>query len=395
MNKYTLYLFILLFPLSLGVCAQGHIDKVLKSVEENNKSLSANRKLTETQQLDARTGNYLSNPSVELEKTWAEGKDPGSDYSLTVAQSIDFPTAYARRNKLADLKATAYSYQYAAFRQQLLLSAKQQCIEIIYLRKQKALLDERVENARRMCAVYDRRLQTGDANQLEINKVHLEHLNAENQTRLNLSALEAAEEQLRNLNGGLSVEFPDSTFSPVEPLPPFDQLFTDYMAADPGMKNLTGEQQIAEQEVRVNLSLSLPKFDIGYKREGSSEGTASNGFVVGVSVPLFENKNTVKKAKAQADFASVSLEENRLNLRTSLKQLYQQAEHLKLSLDEYAKALKQQRNIQLLNKALDAGQISVIDYFTELSTIYDSWQSYLDVEKAYHDTLAQLYQYRL
>ena len=153
MNKYTLYLSILLFPLSLGVRAQGHIDKVLKSVEENNKSLSANRKLTETQQLEARTGNYLSNPSVELEKTWAEGKDPGSDYSLTVAQSIDFPTAYARRNKLADLKATAYSYQYAAFRQQLLLSAKQQCIEIIYLRKQKALLDERVENARRMCAV--------------------------------------------------------------------------------------------------------------------------------------------------------------------------------------------------------------------------------------------------
>ena len=189
--------------------------------------------------------------------------------------------------------------------------------------------------------------------------------------------------------------FDDIVETAVKGIARFDTEWNNLQAADPGMKNLTGEQQIAEQEVRVNRSLSLPKFDIGYKREGSSEGTASNGFVVGVSVPLFENKNTVKKAKAQADFASVSLEENRLNLRTSLKQLYQQAEHLKLSLDEYAKALKQQRNIQLLNKALDAGQISVIDYFTELSTIYDSWQSYLDVEKAYHDTLAQLYQYRL
>ena len=395
MNIQKIYIIGLLTLCSLGLYAQGHIDDVLRSVEKNNKSLSANRKLTETQQLEAHTGNYLANPSVELEKTWAEGKDPGSDYSLTVAQSLDFPTVYARKNKLVELKTSTYGYQFATFRQQLLLSAQRQCIEIIYLRKQKALLDERVENARRLCAIYDKRLQTGDANQLEINKTHLEHLNAENQTRLNRSALEAATEQLRNLNGGQPVDFPDSAFLAVEPLIPFEQLYADYLAADPGMKNLTGEQQIAEQEVKVNRSLSLPKFDIGYKREGSSDGSAANGFVVGVSVPLFENKNTVKKAKAQAAFATASLEENQLNLRTALKQLYQQAELLKQSLDEYAKALRQQRNIQLLNKALEAGQISVIDYFTELATIYDSWQSYLDVEKAYHDTLAQLYQYKL
>ena len=62
---------------------------------------------------------------------------------------------------------------------------------------------------------------------------------------------------------------------------------------------------------------------------------------------------------------------------------------------DYAKVLEQQRNIELLNKALNAGQLSVIDYFTELSTIYDSHQSYLDVEKEYHSILAQLYQYKL
>ena len=395
MKKYATYLSALLLLASAGTEAQGRIDDVLKSVEANNKSLAANRKLTETQRLEARSGNYLANPSVGLEKTWAEGSDPESSYSLTVSQSLDFPTAYSRKNRLAELKTTAYGYQFAAFRQQLLLAAQRQCIDIIYLRKQKALLTERVENARRLCAIYDKRLKTGDANQLEINKTHLEHLNAENQARLNRSALEAATEQLRNLNGGLPVEFADSAFQAPEPLAPFEQLYADYLAADPGLKSLTGEQQIAEQEVRVNRSLSLPKFDIGYKREGSSEGTAANGFVIGVSVPLFENKNTVKKAKAQADFATATLEESRLNLRTALRQLYQQAESLRQSLEEYSQALSQQRNIQLLNKALDAGQISVVDYFTELSTIYDSWQSYLDVEKAYHDTLAQLYQYRL
>ena len=86
---------------------------------------------------------------------------------------------------------------------------------------------------------------------------------------------------------------------------------------------------------------------------------ASNGFVVGVSIPLFENKNTVKKAKAQAEFATASLADNQLNLKTNLRQLYQQAEALQISRADYAKVLEQQRNIELLNKALNAGQISV------------------------------------
>ena len=84
-----------------------------------------------------------------------------------------------------------------------------------------------------------------------------------------------------------------------------------------------------------------------------------------------------------------------MSLKTNLRQLYQQAEALQISRADYAKVLEQQRNIELLNKALNAGQISVIDYFTELTTIYDSHQSYLDVEKEYHSILAQLYQYKL
>ena len=77
-----------------------------------------------------------------------------------------------------------------------------------------------------------------------------------------------------------------------------------------------------------------------------------------------------------------------LNLITNLQLLYHQAESLQFSRADYAKVLEQQRNIELLNKALNAGQLSVIDYFTELSTIYDSHQSYLDVEKEYHSILA-------
>ena len=395
MKTYKLYILGWMLLGTLTTRAQNSIDQVLKSIETNNKSLQANTKMTDAQKLEAQTGKFLANPSVEWEQMWGNRNNPGSEYTLTVKQSLDFPTTYSNKNKLANLKANTIGFQSAAYRQQLLLNAKQTCIEIIYLRKQKSLLDERLANAETMFALYKKRFESGDANQLELNKIQLELLNAQNQSRLNKAALTAAEEQLRNLNGGNPITFDATDYPTGEELINFDQLQAAFMEADPNLKSLTGDQEIANREVKLSRSLTLPKFDVGYKRNAAKDHVASNGFMVGVSIHLFENKNTVKKAKAQAEFATASLEDNRLNLKTNLQQLYQQAEALQISRADYAKVLEQQRNIELLNKALNAGQLSVIDYFTELTTIYDSHQSYLDVEKEYHSILAQLYQYKL
>ena len=395
MKTYKLYILGLMLLGTLTTRAQSSIDQVLRNIETNNKSLQANTKMTDAQKLEAQTGKFLANPSVEWEQMWGNRNNPGSEYTLTVKQSLDFPTTYSNKNKLANLKANTIGFQSAAYRQQLLLNAKQTCIEIIYLRKQKSLLDERLANAETMFALYKKRFESGDANQLELNKIQLELLNAQNQSRLNKAALTAAEEQLRNLNGGKPITFDATDYPAGEELINFDQLQAAFMDADPNLKSLTGNQEIANREVKLSRSLTLPKFDVGYKRNAASDHVASNGFMLGVSIPLFENKNTVKKTKAQAEFATASLEDNRLNLKTNLQQLYQQAEALQISRADYAKVLEQQRNIELLNKALNAGQLSVIDYFTELSTIYDSHQSYLDVEKEYHSILAQLYQYKL
>ncbi len=395
MKTYKLYILGWMLLGTLTTRAQNSIDQVLKSIETNNKSLQANTKMTDAQKLEAQTGKFLANPSVEWEQMWGNRNNPGSEYTLTVKQSLDFPTTYSNKNKLANLKANTIGFQSAAYRQQLLLNAKQTCIEIIYLRKQKSLLDERLANAETMFALYKKRFESGDANQLELNKIQLELLNAQNQSRLNKAALTAAEEQLRNLNGGKPITFDATDYPAGEELINFDQLQAAFMEADPNLKSLTGDQEIANREVKLSRSLTLPKFDVGYKRNAAKDHVASNGFMVGVSIPLFENKNTVKKTKAQAEFATASLEDNRLNLKTNLQQLYQQAEALQISRADYAKVLEQQRNIELLNKALNAGQLSVIDYFTELTTIYDSHQSYLDVEKEYHSILAQLYQYKL
>lgn len=90
---------------------------------------------------------------------------------------------------MAKLKSATSDLQYAATRQEILLTAQQTCQEIIYLRKQKQLLDQRLKNAEKLAELYRQRFANGDANRLEYNKIQLEKINANNASRLNNSAL--------------------------------------------------------------------------------------------------------------------------------------------------------------------------------------------------------------
>ncbi len=392
--KRKLYILFLLSSLVTSVFAQAGIEEVLKSIEVNNKTLQAGMQLNKAQKLEAHTGKYLPNPTVELNQLWADRSTGGNSNELAVVQSFDFPTVYSNRNKLARLKSETFDHQYAATRQQILLSTQQTCQEIIYLRKQKELLDKRLKNAERLETLYKQRLASGDANQLEFNKIQLEKINANNASRLNASALRSQLEKLQALNGGLPIDFQSTVYPTLQALPDYNQFEAEYLASDPTLRSLTSESESARREVKVSRAESLPKFDVGYRHNGGSEAKM-NGFRVGVSIPLWENKNTVKRAKAQAEYANLSIEDNTQTLKANLRELYIQAQALQNSKEEYSKTLSYQRNEELLNKALEAGQISMIDYFMEITILYDSIQNFLDVEKEYYNTMAQLLQNQL
>lgn len=392
--KKNIYFALLFLSVPGFLFAQTGIDNVLRSIELNNKTLQAGQRLNESQKLEARTGNYLANPTIELNQLWADHSTGGNANELAVVQSFDFPTVYANKNKLAKLKSATADKQYAATRQQILLKARQTCQEIIFLRKQKQLLDNRLKNAEHLEVLYNQRLSNGDANQLELNKIQLEKINARNASRRNQVALRAQLEQLQALNGGQPLAFTDEEYGTTGSLPDFPQLENEYLTADPGLNSLIHEAESAQREIKVSRALTLPKFDLGYRHNGGSE-EKMNGFRIGMSIPLWENKNTVKQAKAQAEYATLNVEDNIQNLKTTLQELYQQTQALELTKNEYTHTLTSQRNEELLNKALEAGQISMIDYFVEITILYDSIQNYLDVEKEYHNLLAQLLQYKL
>lgn len=385
----------LLASATFSAGAQHPIDAVLRSIEANNKELQANNQLTTSRKLEAKLDNNLPDPSVSYVHQYGNREGMGMQGELVASQSFDFPTVYAQRNKLIKSQAAGFDRQGAEFRQQILLQAKEVCLDLILLNQQKALLDQRRENAEQLAALYATRLESGDANILETNKIDLELLNAKTEARMNESARIAKLQELAVLNGGIAIEFNDTTYAPADDILSFEELCREAVTSNPQLLTLKNEQATARRQISLNKSKGLPGFELGYRLNTASGGERFNGFLVGVSIPLFSNKNNVRQAKAQALYADLQLESTTTAVESELHRLYNQSIALRTSIDEYSTVLKSQNSLALLNKAIQSGQISMIEYYVDITTLYQSIQNYMQLQNEYQKVMAQLYKYKL
>ena len=385
----------LLASAALSVNGQNSIDAVLRSIEANNKDLQANNQLTVSKKLEAKLDNNLPDPSVSYVHQYGNREGMGIQGELVASQSFDFPSVYVQKNKLAKSKAASFDRQGAEFRQQILLQAKEICLDLVLLNQQRALLDQRRQNAEQLAELYAMRLETGDANILETNKIDLELLNAKTEARMNESARIAKLQELATLNGGIAIDFTDTTYMSDGDILSFEELCAEAVTSNPQLLTLKSEQVAARRQLSVNKSKSLPSFELGYRMNTATSGERFNGFLVGISIPLFSNRNNVKQAKAQALYTDLQLESTTTTVESELHQLYNQSVALKTSMDEYNTVLKSQNSLALLNKAIQTGQISMIEYFVDVTTFYQSMQNYMQLQNEYQKVMAQLYKYKL
>ena len=373
--------------------AQRSIDEILRQIESASPEMQAQRELTSALKTEAKTGKYLSNPTVEMENLWG-GAERAYNAELTVAQAFDFPTAYTSRNKIARMQSSLYDNQQAAFRQQFLLDAELLCIDIIHLTRLDELYRQRLDRAVQMNDVYRKKMESGGANMMEYNKTNIELIDAQTQFDMNTAELQAKRRQLGTLTGNPDDTFADLQYPSREPLSPFEQISQGYLDGNPQIESLKNEVDINQRTVTLNRALSLPQFEVGYRHNFGVEGRYK-GFLVGLSVPLFERKNTVKAAKARVSSSNVQLESTRRNLTSEVRRLYDQTLSLQRSIDATRELISNLKALETLDKALDAGQINIIDYLTESAVILQSKERLYQLERDYQAAAAQLFRYEL
>lgn len=385
------------------------IGRILQQIETNNRQLQANAGLVSAQKLENKAANNLPDPTLSYSHLWDSDDKDVTVGELVISQGFDFPTLYAARGSVNRLRSNALDAQAAALRQDILLQAKELCLDIIGLYRRQQLLAQRLRNAEDLAKLYDERLRTGDANALETNKINLELLNVRTETRLNETALQNKLKELLALNGdqpltaGRPLPAPQTPgaetlgltdYTPVALPADFATQVDALLAADPSLQALQGERDAARKQVGAARQGWLPKLEVGYRRNTETRHPL-NGLVVGFSFPLFENRHKVRAAKAQALTADYQEENASLTAASALWQLYEEARQLSFAIDEYQQTFARQRDLTLLRKALDGGEISMIEYFVEVSVVYQSQDNLLQLENQYQKALARLYKSQL
>lgn len=393
MNKlFYIALFSLAF--SQNVQAQSAIDSVLSSIEKNNKTIQANAQFWEYKKLEYRTGLTPNNPTVEYDYMIGSPSNAGNQTDFVVNQSFDFPTAYSKKKQLSNEQIAQSEFHLLSTRQNVLLEAKYVCIELVYRNKFQTELMKRKTNTEKWFVAFQKKLEKGEGNILDVNKAKLQLIEIKAVFQDNLSIINQLNQKLTELNGGIVINFTDTVYLEVATIPNFVTMETEIESMDPNRKLLEQEKVIGQKQLELTKAMSLPKLETGYHYQAIL-GQRFSGIHLGLSIPLWENKNKVQAQEANLTFADLNLQEHRNEHYYHIQQSYEKQQNLNLTLKEYESLFDNLNTVELLDKSLTLGEISTIEYFMEMSYYYEALKNYLETEKEYHQTIAELYKYQL
>ena len=382
------YLAVAVAALSYGMMDAGDIDPVLQEIERNNLELKALRSENRASVLDMKGENSLEAPSVEYSpffRNWVSGV---ASSELVVSQEFDFPTLYAARNKSVKLQQEALDYEYQAARRNVLLTAKQKCFDLVMLDHMRGVLDERMANADELLVMYEKKFAEGGATSIELNRIKMERMDLQAELLQNETLRKKTVQELSLLNGEQPLSVGSLYYPEIKAVESIEALRKEIVDNDAGVHAAEASVALSQQEIRVNKQGWIPKLSVGYRRN-TDMSEASNGFLVGASFPIFSNRNKVKASRAKHAAAQLNLDNTRLQVESEAEQQLQELQRLHKAIGIYDLDLLRQ-SLLLLKKAVMAGSMSLVDYYTEADRIYQKWQTYLTLENQYHNLWATL-----
>jgi outer membrane protein, heavy metal efflux system len=381
---------LVLIPLT----AQTDLEQVLRKIEINNKSIQAQQQSLEARKMAFKSDMRLYNPNVEYDFLQGQPFSAGNQTDILVNQVFDFPTTYSRKKELASGQTTQAELDFLSGRQGILLEAQQTMLSLIYRYKLQQQIAERKSATEKLLQDFEKKLETGDGNILDVNKAKLQLIEINKDYLLNTSQINQLIQNLNGLNGGLEVEFTANQYPEDISLPAFEELYEELKSLDPMWRFYELESNTAKKQVEVMKAMALPKLEAGYRYQGIL-GATFQGFHVGTTIPLWENKYRVRQKEAELSFAGLQWIDYQNERYYSLKQQYEQYEKLASTLQEYREVLGNLNSIAYLDKALALGHISTIEYFLESNYFYMAFTNYLQTENEYYQVKAELLRFRL
>lgn len=334
-------------------------DSLFELVLEYNPALAAARQTMEAGKLGAGTGNTPPDPVVEM--GWLSGfpETLGNRRDFSVSQEFDFPTTYFRLADARKIRQGQVELMYDITRQHVLTEARKLMIERIHLNRLRLLLSRRMEQAGVLKEQYRTMLEAGEIGKLSLSQVNLQ-----------LSALSADLEQvqseirmnsgrIREITGGVGFSITAGQY-PMYDIPDRGALEQAY-AASPEATLYEREISLKKKQKQVAVSKALPDLSAGYFSETVID-EGFRGISMGISVPLWSNKNKVQLAKAEISVAEAENARYQVQQQAALERNLERRNSLLVQVDELEQVLSEVDDQELLGQALELGEISLSEY---------------------------------
>ncbi len=345
----------------------------IEKVEENSTTLNAFYDKIEASKQAAKVGIAPANPEVSYSYT-KNGSLFGEE--LIVSQKVDFPTVYGKKNKLASLQQKRLEAEYKLYRRNLITEAYNFLSEYAFIKRMVEHNKTRVDRSNEIFRLMGKRFELGDISAIELSKAKMEHavlsselLKWKKKLALTKKSLEAYIGEISK-DDQLLIEMVNNVAAENYNITQREELEKLWMTQNDDVLRAKFESELSQQNVALKKAEALPSFSVGYRRDRNKTITM-NGVAAGISIPLWEKQNTVKQAKAEQVFA----ESSKFDAETLAKIEFDQ--HLAETLQNLElfnalnDAIPGKENLDKLKNTLEAGHISILEYYNQLAVFYE------------------------
>jgi cobalt-zinc-cadmium resistance protein CzcA len=352
----------------------------------------------------------LKGAAIDLPKTSVDGQygqfnSYSNDNSFTISQSLDFPSVYVNRSKLAEANIRSSEWQFKVTQLDIATKVKQVYWEYVFLSARHKLLVYQDSLYSGFMKAAELRSKAGETNKLEMITARSQSLEIKNQLFQVSSDMGINRRKLKLL-----------LFTSSDPVPADAELnridfsfVTDSSSVvkNPSLGYAQQQIEISHIENKLERSMMMPDLSVGYFNQtmiGTQEingvsqsfgpGNRFTGFQAGISVPLWFFPYTSKAKAARinesivrndVDWFKRSISGNYLTLIDELKKYIATTEYYEKQAVPEATII-----IDQATRSYKAGAMDYLEYVLTLSRALTIKQNYLDALNNYNQTVISL-----
>ncbi len=321
-------------------------------------------------------------PDPEAEVAYLAGSPSGvpNRTNVSLTQELDWGVLTGRRKGLVEAAdRTAAARQRGVYRE-VMTDALEQLVLLVHGNRMVAEMEARLALAQQVEGLCLKLYDKGDLTEPEMNKARLNTVVAKADRQRAADERAAVMARLRALNGGLSFVCNDTVYS----LPADDLCRAAETRSLPRTAAVEGaEAAVAEAEAEVKLARAQqwPSFTVGFQGEYIRQNNYS-GLSLGLSLPLWGNKRAeVRRREAELLASRLDLADTQLTAGAQQELLAQKTRRLLQVADELHQGLLATSNSRLLQRSLELGQISLLEFLLETSFYYAARTAWLEAER--------------